>query len=108
MKFKNVLLASDFDGTLKNDEGIITPDVIEKIKYFVSEGGCFSLATGRTAGAISMITNMIDCISPSIVANGSMIYDIKNEHITLDFSKMMCLFIFIIKLISLTLSLLLR
>ena len=31
MKFKNVLIASDFDGTLKNDEGIITPDVIEKI-----------------------------------------------------------------------------
>ena len=35
MKFKNVLLASDFDGTLKNDDGIITPDVIEKIKYFI-------------------------------------------------------------------------
>ena len=35
MKFKNVLIASDFDGTLKNDEGIITPDVIEKIQYFI-------------------------------------------------------------------------
>mgnify|MGYP003414395884 CR=1 FL=1 len=35
MKIKNVLIASDFDGTLKNDEGIITPDVIEKIQYFI-------------------------------------------------------------------------
>ena len=35
MKFKNVLIASDFDGTLKNDEGIITPDVIEKIQYHI-------------------------------------------------------------------------
>ena len=37
MKFKNVLIASDFDGTLKNDEGIITPDVIEKIQYFITK-----------------------------------------------------------------------
>ena len=39
MKFKNVLIASDFDGTLKNDEGIITPDVIEKIQYFIEFHG---------------------------------------------------------------------
>ena len=29
------IIASDFDGTLKNDAGEITPDVIEKIKYFI-------------------------------------------------------------------------
>ena len=39
MKFKNVLLASDFDGTLKNDSGVITPDVIDAIKHFIKEGG---------------------------------------------------------------------
>jgi len=76
--FDGCLLACDIDGTLIVNDYIPQRN-IEKIKYFVSEGGCFSLATGRTAGAISMITNMIDCISPSIVANGSMIYDIKND-----------------------------
>ena len=35
MKFNNVLLASDFDGTLKNDAGIITDDVKSAIKYFM-------------------------------------------------------------------------
>ena len=47
MKFKNVLVASDFDGTLKNDDGIITPDVIEKIQYFIENGGFFTVCTGR-------------------------------------------------------------
>ena len=35
MKFDKVLIASDFDGTLKNDDGIITDDVINAIKYFL-------------------------------------------------------------------------
>ena len=47
MKFKSVLIASDFDGTLKNDDGVITPDVIEKIKYFIENGGLFTICTGR-------------------------------------------------------------
>ncbi len=76
--FDGCLLACDIDGTLIVNDYIPQRN-IDKIKYFVSEGGAFSLATGRTAGAISHITNCINCISPSIVANGSMIYDIKND-----------------------------
>ncbi len=76
--FDGCLLACDIDGTLIVNE-YIPQNNIDKIKYFVSEGGHFCLATGRTAGAISYITNCINCISPSIVANGSMIYDIKND-----------------------------
>ncbi len=76
--FEGCLLACDIDGTLIENDYIPQRN-IDKIKYFVSEGGAFSLATGRTAGAISHATGKIDCISPSIVANGSMIYDIKND-----------------------------
>lgn len=76
--FDGCLLACDIDGTLLLNDYM--PQVnIEKIKYFVSQGGKFCLATGRTAGAISTVTDRLDCISPSIVANGSMIYDIKND-----------------------------
>ena len=76
--FDGCLLACDIDGTLLLNDYMPQRN-IEKIKYFVSEGGAFCLATGRTAGAISSITRRIDCISPSIVANGSMIFDIKND-----------------------------
>lgn len=76
--FDGCLLACDIDGTLLIND-FMPQQNIEKIKYFVSEGGKFSLATGRTAGAISVVTDKLDCIAPSIVANGSMIYDIKND-----------------------------
>lgn len=76
--FDGCLLACDIDGTLIVNDYMPQAN-IEKIKYFVNEGGHFALATGRTAGAISHVTSKLDCISPSIVANGSMIYDIKND-----------------------------
>lgn len=76
--FSGCLLACDVDGTLLINENL--PEVnIEKIKYFVSEGGAFALSTGRTAGALSFVTDKIDCLSPSIVANGSVIYDFKQD-----------------------------
>ena len=37
-KFENVLLASDFDGTLKTDDGEIPRDVLEAIEYFEENG----------------------------------------------------------------------
>ena len=38
--FDGCLLASDIDGTLQ-ENGYINPKNIEKIKYFVQEGGKF-------------------------------------------------------------------
>lgn len=76
--FDGCLLACDVDGTLLVNDYLPERN-IEKIKYFVSEGGIFSLATGRTAGAVSAVTDKIDCISASVVANGSMIFDFQND-----------------------------
>ncbi len=76
--FDGCLLACDIDGTLLLSDYLPQCN-LDKIKYFISEGGAFSLATGRTAGAISTVTNRIPDIAPSIVANGSMIYDIQND-----------------------------
>lgn len=76
--FDGCLLACDVDGTLLTNDYLPERN-IEKIKYFVSEGGMFSLATGRTAGAVSAVTDKIDCISASVVANGSMIFDFQND-----------------------------
>ncbi len=73
-KFDGCLLASDIDGTLM-DDGYINPKNIEKINYFMSEGGCFSLATGRSIAAMSDILAQLKNFSPSVVANGCMIYD---------------------------------
>ena len=78
--FSGCLFACDIDGTLLIN-GIINPRNIEKIEYFVSEGGCFSLSTGRTVGAVGPVLEKIKHISPSIVSNGSMIYDYENKRV---------------------------
>ncbi len=77
MKFENVLIATDFDGTLKNDEGIITPDVIDKIKYFISEGGKFTVCTGRVKQGFHLY-NKEYINAPVILSNGSSCYDYEN------------------------------
>ena len=53
--FDGCLLACDIDGTLLIND-FMPQQNIEKIKYFVSEGGKFSLATGRTAGAVIILS----------------------------------------------------
>ena len=73
-------MACDIDGTLV-ENGYINPKNVEKIEYFMSEGGIFSIATGRSVTAISVVTDTLKRISPSVVANGCMIYDYQNQKI---------------------------
>ena len=78
--FSGCLFACDIDGTLMSS-GKINPKNIEKIEYFMSEGGCFSLSTGRTVGAVGPVLDKIKRVSPSVVANGCMIYDYENKKV---------------------------
>lgn len=76
--FDGCILACDIDGTLLISD-YLPPRNIAAIEYFVREGGKFCLATGRTAGAVTSVTSRIKCLSPSIVANGSVIYDFNED-----------------------------
>ncbi len=46
-KFSGYLLCSDFDGTITTDGRSVTPENLDAIRYFTSEGGYFTMATGR-------------------------------------------------------------
>lgn len=78
--FDGCLLACDIDGTLMIS-GYINPRNVEKIEYFMSEGGKFSISTGRSVCAIGDVLSQVKRISPSIVANGCMIYDYSEQKI---------------------------
>lgn len=74
MKFSGCLIASDYDGTLYNNEGIITPQVREKIAYYIANGGRFTVCTGRTKqGFHAYDSSYIN--APVLLANGSTAYD---------------------------------
>ena len=83
-RFDGCLLACDVDGTLICGDIFPQPN-IEKIAQFVREGGIFSLATGRSVGAINMVLSHIkEYVGPSVVANGCMIYDYGKDEIVLN------------------------
>ena len=79
--FNSVLLLSDFDGTLTGSDGKIPQRNIDSIKYFINEGGLFSVSTGRTkAGFHNFSEEFIN--APVILANGAMAYDYKKDCVT--------------------------
>jgi hydroxymethylpyrimidine pyrophosphatase-like HAD family hydrolase len=47
-KFDGILLLSDLDGTLLSGTRVISPENLEALRYFMAEGGRFSVATGRS------------------------------------------------------------
>ncbi len=81
MKFDNCLIASDYDGTLYNHEGVITPQVIEKIRYYIDNGGRFTVCTGRTyQGFHAYDSSYIN--APVLLANGSTGFDYEKNELT--------------------------
>lgn len=77
-KFDKVLIATDYDGTLACSDGSISTEVKEKIAYFQSEGGLFTVCTGRTKQGFHAYSPEI-INAPVLLANGSMAYDFKSE-----------------------------
>ncbi len=78
--FSGCLLASDIDGTLISD-GVLPDRNVEKIEWFLSEGGAFSLASGRSPGAVSSVFHKLKRVSPSVMMNGCCIYDFDEKRV---------------------------
>ena len=53
-KFFGYLICTDCDGTLTYDIGKVSEKNVRAIKYFQSEGGLFTLATGRFPNHLEM------------------------------------------------------
>lgn len=78
--FAGTLLASDYDATVTNDKGEIPDRVIESVNYYMSEGGLFSISTGRTKQGY-VCKDKLRCNAPCLLANGSMLYDFTSEKV---------------------------
>ncbi len=78
--FSGCLLVSDIDGTLYHNKAI-PPKNLEAIEYFKSEGGFFTIATGRGPAISRNIGKAAGVNAPMITTNGSVIYDSENDKI---------------------------
>lgn len=78
--FDGCILASDYDGTLAQDDGKIGQRVRDAIKYFTDNGGYFTVCTGRTKqGFHAYEPSLIN--APVLLGNGAMAYDFGKEEI---------------------------
>ena len=83
-KFENIAILTDLDGTFFADGAKVVQRNLDAIEYFKSEGGLFSISTGR------MHFNLDECIpgvedlvnAPAILCNGTYLYDFKNNAVT--------------------------
>lgn len=73
-KFSGMLIASDYDGTLASSDGGICNKNREAIRYFIAEGGYFTVCTGRSKQGFHAFSSEL-MNAPVIVANGGMLYD---------------------------------
>lgn len=77
MKFENIYICSDLDGTLLNENNEISKENLDAIEYFRSHGGKFMIATGRVPDAIFPAIGDLKTDFPCICLNGCGIYDLE-------------------------------
>lgn len=74
-KFDGILLLSDMDGTLLNTCNKVSAENIEAIRYFMEQGGRFSVATGRSKPGMEYFLEDLPINAPAVIYNGTVVYD---------------------------------
>ncbi|MGO5023698.1 HAD-IIB family hydrolase [Lawsonibacter sp. LCP25S3_G6] len=78
-KFDGLLLASDFDDTLYDLTFHIPERNLEAIRYFIHQGGFFTVATGRAHRTFAPYAPMVPMNAPAVLSNGAAIYDFQKD-----------------------------
>lgn len=80
-KFKDVIIASDMDGTYFGKTVHLVQRNVEAVKYFCENGGHFTFATGRIPIFIrAHMERPSDYINlPAVMGNGTCLYDFERE-----------------------------
>ncbi|MCP0886329.1 Cof-type HAD-IIB family hydrolase [Ligilactobacillus sp. WILCCON 0076] len=69
------IIASDMDGTLLNDEMVISDYNAKAIKQAQSQGVHFIISTGRAINEIKPLLDKVNISCPMITINGAQMYD---------------------------------
>lgn len=76
-KFDGVAILTDLDGTFLNRRGKVVERNVKALEYFKSEGGLFSLSTGRMHYGLGKLVQGVDKLvnAPAVLCNGTYLYD---------------------------------
>lgn len=78
-KFEGILFCTDLDGTLYDDNKVISKQNLDAIEYFKSEGGRFTFISGRVPPTAKAIRDLINPNAPYGCSNGGGVYDGAND-----------------------------
>ena len=80
-RFDDILIVSDIDGTFLGKKSRVVPENVEAIEYFKSQGGHFTIATGRMEVDLRLIPLDLAALvnAPVIIANGACMYDLSRQ-----------------------------
>ncbi len=78
-RYDDFLLISDFDRTLTSHQDSIPQANLDAIEYFLSEGGVFTVATGRSVPLFRTRAMSVPHNAPPILFNGAVCYDYQRD-----------------------------
>ena len=80
--FSDVLLTVDYDRTLTAPDSTIPERNIEAIRYFMENGGAFTINTGRSVPMTKIFRDRVPVNAPLLLYNGSAAYDVAEKKLT--------------------------
>ena len=82
--FEGTLILTDLDGTYLFDDHHISKENRDAARYFMDNGGLFTVATGRSKAGMEHFFPELEINAPAILYNGSVIYDFERKADVLD------------------------
>ncbi len=80
--FSDVLLTVDYDRTLTAQDSTIPQRNLEAIRYFMENGGAFTVNTGRSVPMCNPFRDIVPVNAPLLLYNGSAAYDPKTNELS--------------------------
>ena len=74
--FSDILLTVDYDRTLTAPDSTIPVRNLEAIRYFIDNGGAFTVNTGRSVPMTKVFRDIVPVNAPLLLYNGSAAYDL--------------------------------
>ena len=80
--FSDILLTVDYDRTLTGPDSVVPARNIEAIRYFMENGGTFTVNTGRSVPMARAFMDTVPVNAPLLLYNGSAAYDVEKQTFT--------------------------
>ena len=77
--YSDILLTADYDHTFTRPDSSIPEENVKAVRYFIENGGAFTLNTGRSVPMLEVCKDIIPANAPLLLYNGGGAYDLNKQ-----------------------------